>query len=281
MNVNSSLQKKPQLRDYLEASFYLRDLYNYRKATEESFSYESWAFELDFQHRSFLRQVVIGRRALTETTAQQIAHRLFTDPKEQRHFMILFHYSRSRSQQEREIFGQQLMQMLKDNYAQMEVEPSEDFLSSPLFPRLQVLLSLGDQHRSLQELSRLLQADSFEIEKGLLILTRLQLAQKTETGYKATVNSFKIPNNLGSQVLLDYHQSNLQDAIKARSLPPELRRYKSFILALAPSEFEQFLKNMDAFVKEQLHRFDTSSQERRRLFQVSMNLFSVSTELDV
>ncbi|WP_373997691.1 hypothetical protein [Bdellovibrio bacteriovorus] len=97
----------------MDASFFLRDLYNYRKKTEEGFSYETWAFELNFQHRSFLRQVVIGRRALTEATAQQIAHRLFTNPEEQRHFMILFHYSRSRTPQERQLFGQQLMQMCR------------------------------------------------------------------------------------------------------------------------------------------------------------------------
>lgn len=272
--------KKPQLKDYLDASFYLRDLYNYRKATEESFSYESWAYELEFQHRSFLRQVVIGRRALTEGTAQQIAHRLFNDPKEQRHFMILFHYSRSRSPQEREVFGQQLMQILKDSYAQTEFEASEEFLSSPLFPRLQVLLSLGDHPRTAPELSRLLQADLIDVEKGLLILTRLNLVAKTEAGYKATIDSFKIPNSLGSQVLLDYHESNLQDAIRARDLPPSLRRYKSFILALSQEEFEQFLQNMDNFVKEQLHRFDTSTSTGRRLFQVSMSLFSASIEMD-
>jgi uncharacterized protein (TIGR02147 family) len=271
--------KKPQLKDYLDISHYLKDLYNYRKATEEDFSYELWAQEVGFQHRSFLRQVVIGRRALTDVTAQQLCERLFFTKPEQEHFLTLARYSKSRNKQEREALGQRLMQILKENYYQTEVEVSQDFLAHPLVPRLQVLLSLGEKPKSIEELSKALTADALEIEKGLIVLMRLNLAVQSEEGYKATVNSFKISPQLGSDILLDYHQKILQDAIAARTLPHDQRRYKSLLMAMSPEEFEQFLNNMNNFVKEQLHKFDTPNPEGRRLFQVNMNLFSVSTEL--
>ncbi|AHZ85744.1 DUF4423 domain-containing protein [Bdellovibrio bacteriovorus] len=279
--TSSAATTKPQLKDYLNVTFFLKDIYAFRKAHEDSFSYESWAFELGFEHRSFLRQVVIGRRALTDTTAAQISQRMFFTEAEREHFMVLYRYSRSRTQPERDLFGKRLMQILKDNYYQTEVEVSEDFLRSPLFPRMQVLLSLGDKAKTVEEMARLLQADVLEVEKGIVILTRLNLAEQVGAGYRATVSSFKVPSSLGNEVLLNYHKNNLQEAISATNLPGHLRRYKSLILAMSQEEFEQFLKNMDAFVKEQLHRFDTSNEtESRRLFQVNMNLFSVSTQLD-
>ncbi|WP_413576126.1 TIGR02147 family protein [Bdellovibrio sp. HCB290] len=271
--------KKPLLRDYLSVSYYLHDLYQYRKATEEQFSYESWAQELGFQHRSFLRQVVIGRRALTEKTARQICERLFFTPSEQEHFMILAHYSKSRSAREREAFGKRLIQLLEQNYYQTEIEAYEEFVSSPLFPRLQVLLALGEEPKTPEAMTRFLNADPLQVAKGLMILTKLGLATSSDAGYKATVGNFKVPSNLGSNSLLEYHKESLQEAITARSLPHHLRRYKSMILAMSQEEFELFLKNMDGFVKEQLHKFDTTKADGRRLFQVNMNLFSVSEEL--
>ncbi|MDG0816319.1 TIGR02147 family protein [Bdellovibrio svalbardensis] len=277
--MSTNTPKKPQLKDYLDVSHYLKDLYGYRKATEDGFSYESWAQEVGFQHRSFLRQVVIGRRALTDATAKQLGERLFFTKPEQEHFQTLARYSKCRTKQERDVYGQRLMQILKDNYYQTEVEVSEDFLGSPMVPRLQVLLSLGDKSRSIKDLSQALQADPLEIEKGLLVLLRLNLVELDGDNYKATVNSFKVPAELGSEVLLDYHKKILQDAIAARNLPHDQRRYKSLLMAMSPEEFEQFLNNMNAFAKEQLQKFDNPSVEGRRLFQVNLNLFSVSTEL--
>jgi hypothetical protein len=118
-----------------------------------------------------------------------------------------------------------------------------------------------------------------EVEKGLMVLLRLNLAEQHGDLYKATVNSFKVPAELGSEILLDYHKKILQDAIAARSLPHDQRRYKSLLMAMSPEEFNQFLLSMNAFAKEQLHKFDNPNVEGRRLFQVNLNLFSVSTEL--
>ncbi|MEK2689164.1 TIGR02147 family protein [Bdellovibrio sp. GT3] len=277
--MTKTAPKKPLLRDYLNIAFFLHDLYQYRKATEEQFSYETWAHELGFQHRSFLRQVVIGRRALTDTTAKQICERLFFTQAEQEHFMILTHYSRARSSREREAFGKKLIQLLEQNYYQNEIEASEEFVSTPLIPRLQALLSLGDDAKTAEALAQFLNADSLQVAKGLMILTKLGLAESTPDGHKATVSNFKVPNNLGSQALLEYHKQSLQEAIDARTLPHHLRRYKSMILPMSQEEFDSFLKNMDGFVKEQLHKFDTPKTTGRRLFQVNLNLFSVSEEL--
>lgn len=277
--MSTNILKKPQLKDYLDVSHYLKDLYGYRKATEEGFSYESWAYEVGFQHRSFLRQVVIGRRSLTEATAKQLGERLFFTAPEQEHFAVLARYSKCRTKEERDLYGQRLLQILKGNYYQTEVEISEEFLGSPLIPRLQVLLSLGDKAHSVAELAKALQVDPLEIEKGLLVLLRLNLAELYGDKYKATVNSFKVPSELGSEVLLEYHKKILQDAIAARNLPPDQRRYKSLLMALSPEEFEIFLSNLNAFTKEQLQKFDNSGTEGRRLFQVNLNLFSVTTEL--
>jgi uncharacterized protein (TIGR02147 family) len=271
--------KKPSLKDYLNISFYLLDLYNYRKATETHFSYETWAQELGFEHRSFLRQVVIGRRVLTENTAKKISERLFFTTSEQEHFMILMLYSKARSAPEREALGKKLIQLLENYYYQTEIEAYEEFVSSPLFPRLQVLLSLGESAKQPETLAQYLQADPLEISKGLMILTKLGLAEKSKDGYTATVSNFKVPSNLGSNALLEYHKESLQDAIEAQSLPHHLRRYKSMILAMSQDDFDLFLKNMDSFVKEQLHKFDTATAEGRRLYQVNLNLFSVSEEL--
>lgn len=109
-------------------------------------------------------------------------------------------------------------------------------------------------------------------------MVELQLIQNVDGKYKVLKKSFKVPDHFGDLGLTIFYQKNLEAAQEAIRLPKEQRRYKSLFLPLNFAEFEEFLKNMQNFVNEQLFKFNADEYADRRLYQVHFNIIPVSEQ---
>ncbi|WP_415061831.1 TIGR02147 family protein [Bdellovibrio sp.] len=275
--------KTPDLFTYLNVNQYLEDLYAYRKKKDRSFSYEVWAQELEFTNRSFLRQIVIGRRSLTEKTIKIICDKMAFSTAEREYFHLLVLYSKSKTQEQRNLYGRKLLHLIKSDYPQTEVQNYYEFLSTPFLPRLQTLLSFEDIEKSTANLSTLLGATPHKTESALQLLEKIKMAQsEVNTNglreWKSLQRAFKIPDKMGDDALLGYHELSLKEAIQAQNLPPEQRRYKSLLLPLSPQEFEEFVEELQVFIKQALKRYDVDELHSRRLHQINFNIHAVSEE---
>ncbi|WP_168196404.1 TIGR02147 family protein [Bdellovibrio sp. NC01] len=274
------MPKKPSVTEYLSVHHYLNDLYKYRKQTEPDFSYELWAQELDFKNRSFLRQIVTGRRGLTSDTAKQLAVRLNFQGIERQYFDLLVQYSRARSLEKQSLLGRELMSLLKSEHSQQEIEDYCEFVSATLYPKLQTLLSFKDVRKTPEHLAPLLRKSPEEITNALKILERINLAtQEDDEEWKSVPKSFKVPEAIGDRNLLEYHALSLREAIEARSLPKEQRRYLSLILPLNQQDFAAFWEEFNKFKKDMIRKFDVEDLRDRQLFQMNLNIYAVSEEM--
>lgn len=274
--------EKPLLQNYLNIHHYLSDLYQYKKQTIPGFSYEAWAIELGFKDRSFLRQIVIGRRGLTESSILLLQKNLDLPAEQKEHFDLLCHYSKSKSSAQRKIYGRKLMQSLRSEYLQAEIENYYDVVSNHLTPKIQTLLSIVDIQKTAKNLATLLEARAEEVQMALEKLEALQLADKikTENGIEWTAleRNFKIKDDLGNLALQEYHRQSLQEAIKAQALPIKERRFRSMLLPLSEVEFEIFMSEFNVFAQQVLKKFDADDLIKRKLYQVNFNIHSVSKE---
>lgn len=270
--------KKPNLLEYLNLHAYLKDLYKFRKKTEPSFSYELWAQELDFKNRSYLRQIIIGRRSLTIETAKQMAVRLNLQGIEKEYFEVLARASRARSEQQKEQCNRELLSFIKTEYLQQEVQNYREFVSNTLYPQLQTLLSFKDIGTSPEELAGLLRRSSEEIHQALQTLSKMQMAQQEGTQWKSLVRSFKVSDDLGESALLEHHKKSLSEAAGATVLPKEQRRYLSLLLPLSGEDFQVLLDEFHLFKKNMIRKFGVDSLRGRRLYQMNFNIHSISEE---
>jgi uncharacterized protein (TIGR02147 family) len=274
------MEKKPDLLEYLSIQHYLKDLYKWRKQTEASFSYESWAQELDFKNRSFLRQIVIGRRNLTTDTSRQLARRLHFQGVELEYFELLVQYSRAQSLDKKNALGLKLTGLLKAEHQQQDVKDYCEFISDTLYPRLQTLLSFKDIPKTPEQLGYLLNQPPDKIHQALQILEKIQLAARgPEEEWSAVSKSFKVKEALGDRHLLNYHALSLHEAINAQSLPKDQRRYFSLLLPLSTEDFASFWDDFNRFKKEMIRKFDADDLRKRRLFQMNLNIHAVSEEM--
>lgn len=274
------MKTKPILKDYLNVQQYLEDLYKYRKLHENDFSYETWSEELGINNRSYLRLIVTGRRSLSAPLARQLMERLNFQGSDREYFEALVLYSRARGKEQRNIYGRRLAQLMRGDVKLEPLNNAEKFLIKPLWPRLHTFLSFKDTPRNVAEIAYLMRTSESEVTEGLEVLSKLGLIALTAEGFWQVVHeSFKVRDDLGSLDLLRYHSDSLREAIEAKHMNFNQRRYKSLLMALSESEFQEFLDAFQAFVNESLTRHCHDRLENRQLFQVNFNLHSVSEAL--
>ncbi|MES2802189.1 MAG: TIGR02147 family protein [Bdellovibrionota bacterium] len=268
---------KPIVFEYLDATSFLSDYYKYRKSLSERFSYEIWADELGISSRSFLRLVVLGKKKISDSYIVKLSEHLFSEKKQKEYFFHLVKYTQKTSLQERQIHSQKMITLIKTDRKELIVKNNSDFLSSPNLPRLLVLLTFKDIHPVVSTFARLMSLPPDQIEDYLHVLERNQLARSEmidgEKHWFCISEFFSVPDEAGSEFLINFHRASLQEAMAAFSRPKDQRRYESVILPLNATEYDQFNEDFANFLSEQRTKFSANHLDGRGLYQMNYNIY--------
>lgn len=95
---------KPNIHRYLDYVTLLNDWYTYKKTGNNSFSYRSFALRAHFKSKSYLSDILNGKRALSRKSIFNIANALqFTD-SETEYFSYLVHFKHCKTATEKNIY---------------------------------------------------------------------------------------------------------------------------------------------------------------------------------
>lgn len=270
----------PEVKNYLDVHDYLKAIYNFRKSQELDFSYEKWSIELGINNKSFLRRIIIGQRSLTETTTNTFCDNLNLNKSDREYFHLLVLYSKTSSVEKKDLYGRRLRQLIRNDYQQEEVLSAEEFILMPLYPRLQTILGFTDIEKTPESLASLLKVSVPELKAALQVLQDLGLAAPTSNldkiQWMGKTKAFKVPDNLGSKALLKFHEHSLKDAIQAQDLNSNQRRYHSLLVPLSEETFQNFIADLQGFIKQTLSKYDSQELLNHQLFQINLNLHAVS-----
>lgn len=277
------MEQKPSVFNFLDALQYLQSYYRFRKHAEPGFSYEAWASEMGFKSRSSLRMILYGQRKITGDFCQTFCRMNHLSEKERDYFTTLARYSQAATPLEKQTYGIKLIKILKTASPRTDIDNHIDFVTKPLYVRLLTMLGFEDLQATPENLANLLGKDIIEIQEALKKLQEMTLAtpQFTEQGliWKTTHQRFRVPDNMGSVPMMKFHEQSLLESIQAFHKPKEERRYKSLLLPLSEEELKEFNAQMDNFASEQLARFQSNNFQGRRLYQVNLNVHSITQEL--
>ena len=266
--------------EYLDIFKFLQDYYQFRKKENAGFSFESWAAELNFSSRSYLRMVILGKKKVSPQFSTRFCATAGFGEKEIKYFLALTKYSQSGIQDEKQFYGQELIKILKTSSDRKTVSDAIEFLSQPLYARLLVMLGFEDILPITKTFARLMDKTEAEIKAALEKLEDLKLAESIEVDgeshWRTSHTKFDVPDNFGSVHLMRFHEASLNESIAAFHRPKELRKYKSLILPVSDLELKEFYALIEDFSAQQLARFQSNQYSGRRLFQVNMNIFPVA-----
>lgn len=272
--------KLPEVTDFLSVQQFLTELYNTRKLQEPSFSYHHWSKELGITSRSFLRQIVLGRRKITESLRQVLLEKIPMDEFQKQYFSHLVWKDQAKDTATRTVHETAMMNLLKIKFGRFEVKNQLDFLSSPEMASLQVLLSYKDIDKTAQNLAHILNVEPQQIEKWLIKLEEIKMAEKHVTDGKITwqtpYQSFHVPDKPSDESIRYYHAESLKKAIQSISLPYEERKFRSLLCPMNEEQFRLISEKLNDFAMSLLKQFEGQEFGDKRIYQINLNLIPVT-----
>lgn len=268
-----SEQQIPDVKTYLDANQYLRDIYAFKKQCDKTFSYENWARKLDITSKSYLRFAILGQRTISDQLTQKFTAFLNLNKTDAEYFAILVLYTQCSHIEQKKLYGKQLTQLLRTAVNVQELEIKTDAILHPLYIVVRSLLSFSDIERSPAVIANLLNLKLDELHPILQMLEAEGLIYFNGFEWIATHDNVKVADAPGREAILAYHKISLLKAIDAQKLLPEERNYRSLGLALTREEYNEFLQDFDAFAKKIYSKYTSNQFSNRRFYQFNFNLF--------
>ncbi len=278
------IQSFPDAKKYLSVSKYLQDVYQFRKNENSGFTYDSWSLELGYKSRSYIKMITTEERKVNESFVNNFSIHHSLRPDQKNHLLLVAKYNQISSESEKKIYLDKIFENLGASKEQIEISNYSEFLTTPVLPKILVLLSFKDLDRSVDGLSTFLNIENSDMKNYVQRLSDMGLAEvkldteKNKNIYVSTNKSFKVPASQGNEFLTSYHNASLAEAIAAQSLPTDLRRYRSTLLALSKSDYENLIIDINNLISKAVSKYDSDQLRGKRLYKMNVNIFSTTDE---
>ena len=268
----------PTIFEFLEARAYLAAVYEYRKGQDPSFSYATWADELGFQSRSFVRLLAHGERRITPSVATLLVRGLRLSLRETEYFRNLVEFSQSTDSETRARAERKLLQTATRPHSRGRVvHDTYVLLSSYLAPRVQALAEDEAFPRTVEAFATTLSVDEKSVRTILESLERLHLVERAgEKAWRSTSTVYEVEDHLGDIALQSFHRNSLQEALRAIDRDPSTRNYQAAVLRLSEGQYEELTRELHERLVEIVQRFSRSREPATRLYQMNYNILAVS-----
>jgi len=291
-SVNSSAPRLPALGDYTDFRLYLKDVYDYRRATESTklrtYSYSTFSAAADIKSPNYLKLIIEGRRNLSEDMITRFARALRLNRAEADEFRALVLYGQATAPLERN----QHLKELADLRAQRAVANGQ--INAASLERVPgwigwVLYAMADQAnvnfdpQVLQNLFRA-KANAEDIRRSLgKLIDSGELARGPDGQVGKGRDLIESPQNLPVEMIRKLQAELIYLGIESlfRDSPKE-REFGALTVALTEEEFNQVrfeLRQLrkrlqkDIFVKRK-------STKGERVYQLNVQLFPVTEKAE-
>ncbi|MBO9667743.1 MAG: TIGR02147 family protein, partial [Bdellovibrio sp.] len=257
----NKMSVKPNVYEFKTLSEYLRAIYQYRKAVEQSFSYEKWAGEMGIKSRSYLRYLALGEKPPTLSIVPALLQGLKLNDEESTYLLLLVNCEVAPSHGLKALYLREIFNQWTHYIQEIEVQDLGEFLADPLIPQLFTYLSFEDASSDPETWARDFDCELERIDKALkcLIWQKLVDCKVREDGtilYRAANSHFKVPSEAGNGYLKAFHTEGIRQAYEAAQGPSEKRKLYSTFVALSPEQYQKAQALIQEFNGKMLAVFD-------------------------
>lgn len=269
----------PFVTNFVDYREYLKAWYEYQKSKNTGFSYAVWAMQAGFKSRSFLRLVMLNKRALGADSIPLVIRSLKLQGTDAEYFSHLVHYAHATKFESRDYYFQQILRLGKASPS--VVKDSYRFLAHPKTPRAHLLISLQQLDLTTKQIADTLDTSLGDMEEILENLQRCELAtyDPNKKTWRGQHRDLTLADDLGNLALQSFHNISLKEAQEAIQWPRQTRHFGSLLLTLTPNEYEKLKKELDQFCNYLARKFDSSHFQNSKIYQFNFNFIPASREL--
>jgi uncharacterized protein (TIGR02147 family) len=275
----------PNIFNYHDYRHFLGDFYDEKKATTPTFSYQNFSQKAGFSSKSFVFNVIKGKKTLSRTSVVKISIAIGLSKTEAAYFENLVYFNQATSFAERNFYFEKLnaihpvtteasvaRNMRKDQY---------EFCSQWYHIVVRSLIDLYPEIKDSQTIAKMIypQVAAKQVQKSIELLLRLGLIQEKEDGSRTICSrTLSTGPDIQSLAAQQFHLSNMEIASNAlQNLPKNTRNFSGLTLGISMVAYEKICNEIDSFQNKVL-AIAEEDKNSDRVFQLNMHLFPVSID---
>jgi uncharacterized protein (TIGR02147 family) len=273
----------PNLFKYNDYRKYLSDIYTEKKAKTPGFSYQNFSKKAGFASKSFIFNVIQGKKNLSKASIVSICEAIELTNTEATYFENLVSLNQAKSFKERDFYYKKL-EAIKPNTPEgsKAVKLRRDqleFYAKWYHSAIRSIIDLYEFKDDYKWLAKMVYPaiTAKEAKRSIELLYRLGLVKKNTKGYyKITNKLITTGKEIRSLGLHHFHIQNIKLAEKAlRELPKEKRNVSGLTLGMSQ---EAYSKVCDEIYKCQEKILGIAEKDKNSdgVYQLNFHLFPMS-----
>ncbi len=272
--------EKPDIFRYEDYRSYLRDMYQYLKASHPGFSHRVFARMAGIKSYNYLKLVMDGQRNLSAKMIPAFVKGFKLNKQEAEFFAHTVALSQAQNVQEKsEILQRHQREKKFREVKEIDLDQYEYF-SKWYYAAVRELMNLAEFREDPVWISKKLGGliSESQVLDALKRLERLGLVGRNSDG-KLVITEANVASapEIQSTALFSFHEEMIQKALNAlRTLGSHERDVSSVTLALSEADLKIVKKSVLQFRRKILAQFDGKRPAGSEVFQMNIQLFPLS-----
>ncbi len=268
---------------FIDYRKYLAAYYQGQKKKIRRFSYRYFAEQAGISSSSFLQRVIEGHRNLTARTTAKFVKAIGFTPKEVLYFKHLVRFNQAKTALEKQEHYM-ILRSMSGNVKESILQANQyDFFDKWYTVVIRELICLKNFKEDYETMAKMVNpaVSASDAKKAVQRLLKLGLVKKEkEGGYRQTDKVIKADRNISSMAVRSFVKTMLGHAAEAMyRLNKKERHISSMTLGVSPACYDLIGAEIEAF-RDRIKTIVDSNKDSNRVYQLNLQLFPVSAELD-
>jgi len=269
---------------YTDYRLVLRHYYQDKKRASPGFSYQTFSRKAGLASKSFLYNVIQGRKNLSRTTAAQLCQAMRLSRAESEYFENLVSFNHARTLEQREYFLKRMNAIRAPgpdaSKAKRLRKDQLDFFSEWHHVAIWSLLEMKPFDGDTRALAKMLRPEATvpQVRNSLALLQRLGLVRRLRNGtYKVADKVVSTGPEVKSHAVQRFHQQTIRLAERALSqLPRSERSISGLTLGISRKTYEQICLLLQQ-TQQRLLQMAREDAEADGVYQLDFSFFPIAS----
>jgi uncharacterized protein (TIGR02147 family) len=272
----------PNIFEYMDYREYLEDYYLDRKRENPGFSFQVFANIAGFRSKSFIKEVIDGKKRLTKESAEKFNNVLKLGEKAFSYFLDLIELEHADSLDKKNYYLEKLQGYSQRNSAKIIKQQQYDFYAHWYHNTIREILVHFDFKEDYALLGRMVKPNisGRKARQSVELLIDLGLIKKTKTGYVQTDTVISTGNTIWSLAIQNFHLQNMAIAASSiETVPRPERDISSIVVGLSEKGFETYKAEIEK-VRSRLLQLAEKERNVEKVYHVNFQMFPTSGVLE-
>lgn len=267
--------------EYSNYREFLRDFYTNKKSEFPAFSFRLFADKAGFKSKSFIQDVINGKKNISEDSAEKLNKVLKLKSEEFQFLLTLIAFNQSKTVSEQNQHLRKIEKIKTEKRLTLLRDSQYCYFEKWYHKAIRELICVEEFDEDYATLAQQLSPPITEEEarSSVALLKELRLIEKKGNQYKQTDVLLTTGNEVASLAVMNFHLDNLDLAKeKINSCPREERDISTLIVGLSEKGFSKYKKEVQKFRKALLAIAD-EEQDIDRVYHMNFQLYPVTTPI--